>query len=355
MNKHLNTITLAAAALAGFAASNASAWTSIGSWGTNNITIRASSVSFPAGSSYRTALGTVTSRIFNNPSNFWITQSYDDGSLGFNNGQNEVWFSADSAHSPAVCYTWTSWWTGDIVEADVVFWNGIAYTSSMNKTSLTPYGGGSRPFQTTCMHEYGHACGLGHENDEYTIMGQDWDHIHLNGSTCRSYLGEDACDGLVALYGAVGSGFEDVSLSHWEWTGASGEYSTHGLCKMFSNSTGAELGWTSFNGQRRYNVTKGVTYRVELTFENNGRTTQNPSVGFYISTNSTISTGDTLVRTVTPSVGRGDVMTTWYTVTIPSNLTSGTTYYLGAIIDRTGAIAETDESNNAAYHIIRIN
>lgn len=317
--------------------------------------MRASAVSFPVGNSYRTALGTVTSRIYNNPSNFWFTQTYGDTSVAFNNGQNEVWFSSNSDHSPAVTYTWTSWWSGDLIEADVVFFNGIAYTTSMNKTSLWSYGGASRPFQTTAMHEYGHAAGLGHENDEYNIMGRDWTHIHLNGSTARSYLGEDAADGLVSLYGAVSSGFEDLSMSHWKWTGESGEYSVHGLTKMYSNSTGSELSFSNFNGQRRYNVSRGSTYRVEFTFENNGRSTQTPSVGFYISTNNIISTADTLVRTVTPTIGRGNVQTTWYTVTIPSNLTSGSTYYLGAIIDRTGSIAEVDESNNAAYHIIRIN
>src|SRR5688572_3219931 len=99
MNKHLHNLILASAAIAGFAASDSSAWTTIGSWDGNNITIRASSVSFPPGNSYRTALGTVTSRIFNNPSNFWITQAYDDGSVGFDNGQNEVWFTADSDYA----------------------------------------------------------------------------------------------------------------------------------------------------------------------------------------------------------------------------------------------------------------
>lgn len=59
------------------------------------------------------------------------------------------------------------------------------------------YGGGSRPFQTTAIHEFGHAAGLGHENAEYNIMGEDWTHISCNGSTYRSYVGEDANDGLV--------------------------------------------------------------------------------------------------------------------------------------------------------------
>ncbi len=333
----------------------ANAYVTHGRWSGNEVTMRASSVSFPSGSSYRTALGTITSRFYSNPSEMWFTQSYDDTSIGFDNGQSEVWFSADSAYDPAVTFWWNDWLTGDIEEADCVFYNGESYTTSMNKTSLWTYGGSYRPFQTTAIHEYGHAAGLSHENDEYNIMGQDWSHISCNGSTARSYVGEDACDGLVALYGlASGGTFEDVSVTLMKYLGTSGEYSTHQLGKMYT-STGGSLSSGSFNGQRRYNVTKGSRYQAEFTWENNGETTQTRNVAFYISTNSTISTGDTLIGTGSVGVSRGNVSTTKTTLTIPSTLTSGTTYYLGVIIDYNGALTETDESNNAAYHIIKIN
>lgn len=337
------------------AALSANAYVTHGSWGGNEVVMRASNVSFPSGSAYRTALSTVTSRFYSNPSEMWFTQQFGDTSIGFNNGQNEVWFSSDSQYDPAVTFWWYNWFSGDISEADVVFYNGEAYTTSMNKTSLWTYGGSYRPFQTTAIHEYGHAAGLSHENDEYNVMGQDWSHISCNGSTARSYVGEDACDGLVALYGTASGGvFEDVSVTLLKYLGESGEYSTHQLCKMFT-SAGGSLSSSSFNGQRRYNVTKGSQYQAEFTWENNGETTQTRSVAFYISTNSTISTGDTLIGTGSIGVSRGNVATTKTTLTIPSNLTSGTTYYLGVIIDYNGALSETDESNNAAYHIIRIN
>lgn len=355
MKTRITTILLAAAATISIAQTTLG-YVTHGRWGGNNTTMRASSVSFPSGSSYRTALGTVTSRFYNNPSEFWFTQSYGDTSVGFNNGQNEVWFSSSSTYDPAVCFWWNSWWSGDIVEADVVFFNGESYTTSMSKTNSWAYQGSWRTFETTAMHEYGHAAGLSHENDEYNIMGSDWTHIHCNGSTLRSYVGEDACDGLVALYGrASGGSFEDVSVSMFEYSGASGEYSNHNICDMYTSSGGWTNNYDWFSGQKRYNVNKGSTYQVEFSFENNGETTRTVNTRFYISTNNYISTGDTAISTTSYTLGRNSVYTTKRSVTIPSNLNSGQTYYLGVIVDYTNSLGEVDESNNAAYHIIRVN
>lgn len=334
-------------------AANAIAWNSYGTWASNFPRMRASAVSFPDGNSYRTALGVVATRYLNNPSELGFNQTYGDGSVAFNNGQNEVWFSADSDYSPAVTFWWTAGST--IVEADVIFYNGEAYTSSMTKTSLWTFGGSYRPFETTACHEYGHAAGLLHENDEYNIMGQDWTHIHCNGQTARSYVGEDACDGLVDTYGRYSGGnIQDVSVSLHKYLGTHGEYSTHQMSKMYT-SGGSVLASDSYNGQPRYKVGKGQTVKVGFTYENEGETTQTVNVGFYISTNSTISTGDTLIATGWVTESRGNVHSITSTVNIPENLTSGKTYYLGVIIDYDNALSEVDGSNNAAYHIIKIN
>ena len=334
---------------------SAHAYTTYAKWSAKKATLRAAAVSFPAGNAYRTALSTVVSRWNQNPSNFRFTQVYGDTSVGLGNGQSEVWFSADAGLcSPGVTY---SWWnsSGQLTETDICFYNGVSYTTSMNKTSIWPYGGASRPFQTTAMHEYGHALGLGHEADEYNIMGSDWTHVSLSASTARSYSGEDANDGAVALYGGYANGvIEDVGVVHMKRTGASGEYSSHGLTKMY-NTSGVELPYTNFNGQRRYNVSKGQKVQVEFTYENNGETYKTPSVGIYLSTNSTISTADTQLLTFSYGLGRANVSTSKRTITIPSNLSSGSTYYLGAFVDWNNAISEVTSANNTAYHIIRIN
>lgn len=353
MKKQLATILIAIAGTTAIA-DHADAYATHSRWGGNNATLRASSVSFPAGA-WRDALTTVTSRYYSNPSEFWFTQAYGDTSVGFNNGQSEVWFSSSSSYNPAVTFWWNNWWNGRMREADVVFWTGGNYTTSMTKTALWTYGGSRRPFQTTAAHEYGHAAGLLHEDDEYNIMGQDWTHLSLNSQTARSYVGEDACDGLVALYGrASGGSFEDVGVVHQRWTGRSGEYSIHGFTRMF-NSGGGLLSSSSYNGQRRYNLNRGSVVRAEFSWENNGETTQYPHIAFYISTNSYISTGDRRIGTGSLTLGRNSVYTVSTSLYIPSDLTRGQTYYLGAIVDYDNRIGETDSANNAAYHIIRIN
>jgi hypothetical protein len=337
------------------------AHTTIGDWASNKVVMSAAQVSFPAGSSYRTALGKIEdSFYYEQPSEMWFEMKYDDPSIGFDNGQSEVWFSSSSTYSPAVTFWWKAFdfasFTSKLVEADIVFYNGISYTTSTSKTAIWSYGGSMRPFETTAMHEFGHAAGLGHENDEYNIMGTDWTHIACNGSTVRSYVGEDASNGLVSLYGPYSGGtIDDLSVTLFKYLGESGEYSTHDACKMFTTA-GVELPSSTYDGQKRYNVSKGQTVRVQFTFENNGENYKsNIQLGYYVSTNNFISSSDTMFATSAISMGRDDVFTRWDTVVIPSNLTSGSTYFLGVQVDRTGAIAEATESNNAAYHAIRIN
>jgi hypothetical protein len=335
------------------AGSAVDAYNTHGRWSGDSATMRASAVGFPAGNAYRTALGTVASRFNKNPSEFRFTQRYDDASVSFENGQSEVWFSDDSDYNPAYTFWWYDIW-GHVVEADVVFYNGEDYTTSMSKTSLWSYGGTHRPFQTTALHEYGHAAGLDHEADEYNLMGEDWTHISCNGATARSYVGEDASDGLVSLYThRDGVAIENVGVTLFRRTGHSGEYSSHGPCKM-TNSQGTELAYTTYSGQRRYAVDKGQRVRVWFTYENSGETAQTVNVGYYISPNATISTADTLIDTRRFGMRRNNVDTRYFTLTILGDLISGTTYYLGAIVDYDNALAEIDEYN-AAYHIIRVN
>ena len=77
-------------------------------------------------------------------------------------------------------------------------------------------------------------------------------------------------------------------------------------------------------------------------------------VGFYISTNDLISTFDTRIGGATLNLGRGNVYTALHTVTIPSNLNWGTNYWIGAVIDEDGSLAESTEVNNATYIPIRV-
>ena len=210
-------------------------WTCLGEklkWSSNSVTMRYSSVSFPSGS-WRSSLDTAIDHLNENPSPFNYSKSYGDTSVAIDNGQSEAWFTSSQSilnGAPAVAYTqydcidyWIFGKDVELTEADVIFDNGVSYTTSMSKSNLSAYAGTLRPFQTTAIHELGHGAGLAHTNNTYNIMGDDWDHITANGSTARSYLGEDAANGLVYLYGTTGSSAEDLAVTHFKRTGASGE------------------------------------------------------------------------------------------------------------------------------------
>jgi len=321
-------------------------------WASNVYTTSASGTGFPVGP-WRNALTTVVNRWHGNPSNLGFSVSYDDPSIGLGNGQSEVWWTSGFG-APAITNSWFNTSTCQFTEADIRFDNTVPYSNTTSKSSLWPYGGSFRPFQTTAMHEFGHAAGLAHTATTYNIMGQDWTHIFVNGATTTAYPGEDASAGVVAVYGLWSGGPQDLGVAHWRWTGSSGEYSTHDRTRIL-DASGVELTRVAGTAERTYFVNKGQTVRLEMSYENMGRTSPlTVAVGYYLSTNDTISTVDTFLGSSSLTLSRDQVLTTTSSLVVPSTLTSGATYWLGAIIDYNGAIAEGNESNNATYIAIRV-
>ncbi|OZG74215.1 hypothetical protein BTA51_04135 [Hahella sp. CCB-MM4] len=320
------------------------------SWSSKARFIYAYTGSFPSGSGYRTALEEAIARLNDNAAGFTFYIIYTSTAPSLGNGRSEVWI--ENISPPAVT---NYWWNGscNLTEADIRMDSSVTWTTSTLKTTNFNYGGSGRPFQTTLLHELGHAIGLGHEADEYNIMGQDWNHIHTNGSTSRAYFGEDASDGSVYLYGAGSD--EDLGIVHWKWTGASGAYSAHGKTRLLNPSTGAELSYSIVGGERRYNVVRGQSVRMELTYENNGNSYQYEDVSYVASSNDFISTFDTLLATRNLGLSPDNVYTSTYDVTIPSSLNCNTPYWLGAIIDANGSLTENNEWNNATYIPIYVN
>ena len=90
---------------------------------------------------------------------------------------------------------------------------------------------------------------------------------------------------------------------------------------------------------------------VEFTIENNGKDTLHyVKTGYYVSTNNLITTSDTLLaHDVLWVVSPNWVWTRTKQITIPSSMINGQTYWFGIVVDRTGEIAEFNESNNATY------
>ena len=334
------------------------------SWASDNPTLRASTVSFPTGY-WRDGLQKAIDRTNQNPTPFWFTLGSDSDGLALNNGQNEVWGTTDNGllnGAPARAFLW---WTcvrvGNITiqhinEADVIFdyrapWQ---WTADEVKTSVTRYTGTLRQLQGTAIHEFGHAMGLNHVNTEYNVMGADFEHMWANGSTVRGYLGEDAADGAVALYGLWSNNWQDLGVAHWRYNNADGEYSRH-VKTGITNTSNVLLPTVMVNGETGYKVKRGQTVRVEFTYENNGKNTQVVNTGWYISTNDLISTTDRLVATNTGmSLGRADVMTYKRDIVIPTNLKLNTNYWVGTIVDKDNKVPDAIRSNNATYIPIRV-
>jgi matrixin len=329
-------------------------------WSENAVRLHIHGTSFPIGSAYAAALEEVTSTWNANPSNFaFSSPSFypsNQPNVGVNNGRSEVWFSTNQAilsGAPAITLFWFSC-NGNLTEADVIFDSSVAWNpSNVSKKQLLPYGGSDRPFQTTAMHEFGHALGLGHENRVYNIMGEDWTHIHANGGTTRAYPGADASAGAVSLYGLRTGYMEDVGVVHWRYVNASGEYSHHDRTRMFDMS-GVQLSGFVDAGEPRYLVAAGQTILLELTYENNGRSTQSPTVQFYLSINDFISSSDTPLGSTTLTLVPDTTLTTMHLVTLPTWLVAGADYYIGARIDATSLIGEVAEDNNATYIGVRM-
>lgn len=325
-------------------------------WSGTSKTLRPNRTSFPSGYWENGIKDTIYT--FNrNPSKFRYGVYMETGGVGRGNGQSEIWGwpGYKIGGAPAVasqrytCYWFFGYHYG-VNEVDIIYNydSPFRWTASKSKNNLIRYKGTKRSLQTTGAHELGHGLILNHVNSEYNIMGSDFEHIHVNGSTARAYIGEDASDGAVFLYGNRG-GWQDVGVVHWKYSGASGEYSDHTKTVIY-NSSGAVLPTVNVNGETGHRVTRGTWVQAEFTFENNGSNTQNGiAVGYFISTNDYISTYDRRVGGRSINMSRDNVYTTTKWIYIPSDLTPNRNYWMGAVIDETGSISEAVEWNNATY------
>jgi hypothetical protein len=331
-------------------------------WESPNVNYQVSSVSF-ATEAWQNGADAAFSLWNQNPSQFRFDHFFAAG-VKRDNGENEMWFTNDDAvlsGAPARALSWydcIDYWifgkTVKIKEVDIVFDSRVAYTPSMgSRSSLLSYGGTLRPFWTTAIHEMGHTLGLAHVNTRYNVLGEDWTHIHANGPTARAYAGEDASNGAIFLYGPGSPAIQDLSVTHFKYSGANGEYSTHVRTQLFDASN-VEVPFVMVKGEKVYQVDLGQTVRMEMTFENNGLDPQDALVGYYLSTNDIITTLDRKIGAVGMHLSRDNVFTYTHALTIPRDLVHGRNYWLGAVIDEDDKVSEITEQNNATFMSIRV-
>jgi len=334
-------------------------------WAGTTMTLSAAQSSFLAGDYWHEGLLKAKDAWNKSPSKFRYAVTTGDKSIALGNGQSEIWWSGDIDQDVlALCFAYSNSWTCLYTETDILINTQYNFTASEAKSQLFGYGGEKGDtkdnvysFQATVIHEMGHAQGLMHESDNYNVMGDGERHMHANGSTARCYAGEDSIAASMAVYGKHTQTIEDVAVTHWRYAGISEfeqwTYSTHDRTRIFRN--GKECHDSSSEGaEPRYDVKMGWVIDLELTYENLGKSTQKPKVKYYLSSNDTISKSDTYLGSKSLTLSVNQVVTSKATLTIPTGLVVGKTYWLGAVVDADGAIPEIDEWNNATYVAIRI-
>jgi subtilase family serine protease len=98
-------------------------------------------------------------------------------------------------------------------------------------------------------------------------------------------------------------------------------------------------------------IRRGQSVTLEYSFGNKGNLNSGSiEIGFYLSSNNIISTGDRLLGFNTGAFANaGGFGSYTRTLTIPGDTTPGT-YFIGALMDRTSIVVESSEGNNGLAH-----
>lgn len=287
----------------------------------------------------------------------FVMANDDDLSITIGNNESEIDLTDDAVDlcGAVACTHVRSDGAGTLVEMDVFFDVDYDWALNDSKAASLAYDplGGTRPLLNTAVHEFLHTLGAQHEGLVYNIMGNAWNVVSANAEHTETTVSEDTTRGLISVYGprlGVISQIDDLSVSHWKWLGTSAlGYSTHTRTRLRTSTGGNLTLLSSPNEEPEYQVTAGQVIQVEQTVENHGTTAHTVQVRWYSSENNWISKLDILLATATLNKGTNGPFTWTRTVTLPANLVSGTTYYVGVVVDSAEALAERSETNNATY------
>jgi hypothetical protein len=237
----------------------------------------------------------------NSPMSFSASMRVDDDNdVSINNNENEIWFSTSDAilgGAPAVTKVRLGA-DGAILAADVVFEQDVTWTTSRSVTTVRGYvSGGARSLEATAAHEFGHVFSLWEENDQPSIMGEDWNHVAVAGSTTYPDLGADAVAGVVSVYGED-SGIVDLGVLHWRWLRADGNYSEHAFVRAYRENGTTLLSSTpdaTMTNIPVYETRAGSTIWLEFMFENLGSDCEMIPYTWYLSSSRDFS-NPTVIR-----------------------------------------------------------
>jgi hypothetical protein len=241
-------------------------------------------------------------------------------SFGANDGDNTMGFlgeaglSSEYGLSYASALAWTVCWSSTrIRECDMMLDPSLPWSLGADDDEW---------FQSTVLHEAGHIRGLDHYNS-FLSMQNSGVNKKLRAETL--YMDDKEA---VRQHASNVNEFDVAIYPKWH-NGSTPQWMTSP--SSTTRRVGESIQWDN------------------ITVENRGTNAFNGTlgVGFYMSTNATISTGDTLMNTGSwGSFGRFTFSTFDWSATVPAVADCGTRYF-GAIIDQTNSWGERFEGNNA--------
>ncbi len=186
-------------------------------------------------------------------------------------------------------------------------------------------------------------------NGQAANTGNTWHTVHKTGLTAWAGKSVNFYPGYILgccnLYGHESAYLDQWSLTLYYNTGGTG-----GSVDLVADSVSTDFDTIAAGGEAGYYYSAHVTGSGSVGSAFNS--------GVYLSNDAHISSSDMLLETIHESsaLSAGDqfgARSFSNQVIIPSTVSPGT-YWLGVIVDDGNAVAETDESNNAASHQITI-
>lgn len=302
-------------------------------WPYNKTTMYISTTSYPQGTWMDSALQRAMNRWTNvKGSNFTFNFGRDtDGTHG-KNLKNEIYMgnlSQFTSTEETLAFTTIDHRNSVIYEKDIAFnpyvtW--IDFLGSWLKTSVAQ-SDNEAYFEGVALHELGHVLGLDHEDDVLATMNS----YHPSGGPV----------GHINIWEVHGDDRNGIRYLYPDSTHETDIVAS----KYFRTAPGKSDVASALYPSPTY-LWRGQTYSIPYTTENLSTTTQSYSVSFYLSTDSVIGVADQyLTTTYVNNVGKGTSVTKTASITIPTNISTGT-YYLGYIIDLTNDISESRKGNN---------